>query len=199
MLCGDAFSDEQKARNFAYYERLTVRDSSLSACTQAVLAFELGHLELAHAYLREAALIDLEDLEHNTRDGLHIASLAGTWIGSGRRRRRHARHRRADSRSRRGWGRGCSESPSACCSAAAGCGSRSHPRRARYRLLEGEQLEIAHHGEAFALRAGDARGGAGSRRRPSVRPRASRTDVSHAAVRRVTPVSAGREPSQQGV
>jgi alpha,alpha-trehalose phosphorylase len=81
-LRGDAFSDEEKARNFAYYEPLTVRDSSLSACTQAVVAAEVGHLELAYDYLSEAALIDLDDLEHNTRDGLHIASLAGTWIGA---------------------------------------------------------------------------------------------------------------------
>ena len=81
-LRGDAFSDEQKARNFAYYERLTVRDSSLSACTQAVIAAEAGHLELAYDYLSEAALIDLDDLQHDTRDGLHIASLAGTWIGA---------------------------------------------------------------------------------------------------------------------
>jgi alpha,alpha-trehalose phosphorylase len=80
-LRGDAFSAEEKARNFAYYERLTVRDSSLSACTQAVIAAEVGHLELAYAYLGEAALIDLDDLEHNTRDGLHIASLAGAWVG----------------------------------------------------------------------------------------------------------------------
>ena len=41
-LCGDAFTAEQKARNFAYYERLTVRDSSLSACCQAVMAAEVG-------------------------------------------------------------------------------------------------------------------------------------------------------------
>jgi alpha,alpha-trehalose phosphorylase len=79
-LRGDAFTDEQKARNFAYYERLTVRDSSLSACSQAVIAAEVGHLALAHDYLGEAALMDLDDLERNTRDGLHIASLAGTWI-----------------------------------------------------------------------------------------------------------------------
>jgi alpha,alpha-trehalose phosphorylase len=78
-LRGDAFTDEQKARNFAYYEALTVRDSSLSACTQAVMAAETGHLGLAHDYLGEAALMDLGDLEHNTRDGLHIASLAGAW------------------------------------------------------------------------------------------------------------------------
>jgi alpha,alpha-trehalose phosphorylase len=78
--CGDSFTFEEKARAFAYYEPLTVRDSSLSACTQAVLAAETGHLELAHDYLAEAALMDLSDLEHNTRDGLHIASLAGSWI-----------------------------------------------------------------------------------------------------------------------
>ncbi len=79
---GDAFSDEQKARNFAYYEPLTVRDSSLSACAQAVIAAEIGHLELAYDYFGEAALMDLDDLEHNSRDGLHIASLAGAWIAA---------------------------------------------------------------------------------------------------------------------
>jgi alpha,alpha-trehalose phosphorylase len=77
---GDFFDHEQKARNFAYYEQLTVRDSSLSACCQAVMAAEVGHLRLAYDYLGEAALMDLEDLENNTRNGLHIASLAGTWI-----------------------------------------------------------------------------------------------------------------------
>jgi len=76
---GDAFDAEQKARNFDYYEQLTVRDSSLSACWQAVMAAEVGHLRLAYDYLGEAALMDLADLEDNTRDGLHIASLAGTW------------------------------------------------------------------------------------------------------------------------
>jgi alpha,alpha-trehalose phosphorylase len=81
-LCGDFFSDEQKARNFEYYETLTVRDSSLSACTQAVIAAEVGHLDLAYAYCREAALMDLDDLEHNTRDGVHIAALAGSWIAT---------------------------------------------------------------------------------------------------------------------
>ena len=77
---GDAFTPEQKARNFAYYEQRTVRDSSLSACTQAVIAAEVGHLDLAYDYLGEAALMDLRDVQHNTRDGVHIASLAGAWI-----------------------------------------------------------------------------------------------------------------------
>lgn len=78
--CGDAFTPEEKARNVDYYERRTVRDSSLSACTQAVLAAEVGQLELAHDYAYEAAMIDLRDLHHNSRDGLHMASLAGAWI-----------------------------------------------------------------------------------------------------------------------
>ena len=77
--CSDAFDLPQKARNVDYYERRTVRDSSLSACTQAVMAAEVGQLELAHDYAYEAALIDLRDIAHNTRDGLHIASLAGAW------------------------------------------------------------------------------------------------------------------------
>ncbi|GAA2707241.1 glycoside hydrolase family 65 protein [Micromonospora olivasterospora] len=77
---GDAFTEEEKRRNFLYYERRTVRDSSLSACTQAVIAAEVGYLELAHRYLREAALMDLHDLNENTRDGVHMASLAGAWI-----------------------------------------------------------------------------------------------------------------------
>ena len=76
----DAFTAQQKARNFAYYERLTVRDSSLSACTQAVIAAEVGHTALAYDYLAEAALMDLDNFEHNTGDGLHMAALAGSWI-----------------------------------------------------------------------------------------------------------------------
>jgi alpha,alpha-trehalose phosphorylase len=79
--CGDAFTLPEKAKAFDYYEAVTVRDSSLSACSQAVIAAEVGQLELAHAYVREAALMDLEDLEQNTRDGVHVASLAGAWIG----------------------------------------------------------------------------------------------------------------------
>jgi alpha,alpha-trehalose phosphorylase len=79
QLRGDAFTPELKARNFAYYEPLTVRDSSLSASAQAVLAAEVGQLDLAYDYLGEAALIDLHDLHHNVRDGLHMASLAGAW------------------------------------------------------------------------------------------------------------------------
>jgi alpha,alpha-trehalose phosphorylase len=82
FLRGDAFSSEEKARDFDYYEALTVRDSSLSASIQAVVAAEVGHLELAYDYFAEAALLDLGDIHHNTRDGVHLAALAGAWIAA---------------------------------------------------------------------------------------------------------------------
>ncbi|MFC9433973.1 glycoside hydrolase family 65 protein [Nocardia sp. NPDC057030] len=78
-LIPTAFTPEQKARNFDYYEGLTVRDSSLSACAQSIMAAEVGHLDLAYAYFVESALTDLHDLHHNVPSGLHIASLAGAW------------------------------------------------------------------------------------------------------------------------
>jgi alpha,alpha-trehalose phosphorylase len=59
---------------------VTVRDSSLSACCQAVLAAEVGHLDLAYDYIVESALADLRDREQDSADGLHLAALAGTWI-----------------------------------------------------------------------------------------------------------------------
>ncbi len=79
-VCGDCFSPEQRARDFEYYEAITVRDSSLSACVQAIMGAEVGHVELAYDYLAETAFIDLRDLAFNTRDGVHIAALAGSWL-----------------------------------------------------------------------------------------------------------------------
>jgi alpha,alpha-trehalose phosphorylase len=79
-LRGDLFTTEQKARNFAYYEARTVRDSSLSAGTQAVIAAETGHLELAYDYWAEVAFADLGDLHGNVDDGLHIAAMGSSWL-----------------------------------------------------------------------------------------------------------------------
>jgi alpha,alpha-trehalose phosphorylase len=152
-LRGDAFSFEQKARNYTYYERLTVRDSSLSACTQAVLACELGHLDLAYAYLRESALIDLDDLQHNTRDGLHIASLAGCWIGAvagvgGLRDcdgKLSFKPRLPPLLERLAFRLGFQERQLMVEVEAA---------QASYSLLRGEPLELTHHDEQFTLAAG---------------------------------------------
>ncbi|MRG58757.1 family 65 glycosyl hydrolase [Agromyces sp. CFH 90414] len=80
LVAHDAFTPDEKARAFAYYEELTVRDSSLSAAVQAVIAAEVGHLDLAVDYLAEVATLDLDDLRDDTAEGLHLASLAGIWI-----------------------------------------------------------------------------------------------------------------------
>lgn len=149
-LRGDAFTPEQKKRNFDYYESLTVRDSSLSACAQSIIAAEVGYLDLAFDYLAEAALTDLHDLHHNTSSGLHIASLAGTWLccvaGFGGMRDHHGTLSfapRLPSRLDRmvfrlAVGAGCIE-------------VQIDAGKATYRLVRGEKMELVHHGEAFVL------------------------------------------------
>jgi alpha,alpha-trehalose phosphorylase len=153
LLCSEGFTAEQKLRNFDYYEAITVRDSSLSACIQAAIAAEVGHLELAHDYLGEAALMDLRDLERNTRDGLHIASLAGAWTAlvmgfAGMRPRDGVLRfspRLGDGLSRlrfflRYRGRRLSVEVRA--------------DQTVYELLEGEPMTLTHHGEEFVLAVG---------------------------------------------
>jgi alpha,alpha-trehalose phosphorylase len=151
-LCGDAFSDQEKARDFAYYEQLTVRDSSLSACTQAVVAAEVGHLELAYDYFGEATLIDLDNLEHNTDDGVHIASLAGAWIA--------AVAGFGGMRDQDGTLRFAPRLPERLNRIAFGLCFRGRRLRievehgqARYTLRDGSPLEIRHHGEALTVTA----------------------------------------------
>ena len=80
FLLNDEFTLEEKRRNFEYYDALTTGDSSLSACIQAILAMEIGQKEKAWRYFRHAALVDLADLGGNVKDGVHIASIGGTWL-----------------------------------------------------------------------------------------------------------------------
>ena len=151
-LFGDSFTPAEKARNFAYYEELTVRDSSLSACTQSVVAAEVGQLDLAFEYMIEAALMDLDDLAHNTRDGVHMASLAGAWIaavgGFGGTRDYDGQlsfaprlPQQLSSLRFRLAIRGCVVEVSAT------------DHQALYKLVEGDELTISHHGESIVLTA----------------------------------------------
>jgi alpha,alpha-trehalose phosphorylase len=80
FLLGDEFSFEQKKRVFDFYDPLTTGDSSLSVCIQAIAAAEVGEMEKAVAYARQALFIDLEDSHGNTSDGLHMASMGGAWM-----------------------------------------------------------------------------------------------------------------------
>jgi alpha,alpha-trehalose phosphorylase len=153
FYAGEYFTPEEKARNFAFYERLTVRDSSLSACIQAAVAAEVGHVELAYDYLAEAALLDLDDLQHNTRDGVHIASLAGACTAA-----------IAGFGGLRDSGEELSflpRLPQALTRLAFNLRARKatrlrievEPTQATYTLLMGEPLHIRHHGEPLTLTA----------------------------------------------
>jgi alpha,alpha-trehalose phosphorylase len=80
FMLGDGFSEEEKRRNFDYYDPLTTGDSSLSSCIQSIVAAEVGNMEKAILYGRDAILMDLGDVAGNVKDGCHIASMGGTWM-----------------------------------------------------------------------------------------------------------------------
>jgi alpha,alpha-trehalose phosphorylase len=176
----EAFTAEQKARNFDYYEALTVRDSSLSACTQAVIATEVGELDLAFDYLGEAALVDLDDLEHNTRDGVHIASLAGTYValvaGFG-----GARYDEDGIRFMPRLPDGLARLAFTILLRGRRLRAEIKHKSARYLLVDGDPLEISHHGTPLTLTAG----------KPSVRPIPAITPRARARQ------PAGREPARR--
>lgn len=149
-LRGDAFTDEQKLADFLYYEAITVRDSSLSACIQSVVAAEVGDLQLAYDYLSEAALTDLHDLHSNVSNGLHVASLAGSWLGCV-----------AGFGGMRDHGGNISFAPripeqlnrlSFHMLLRGSCiGVEIHQHTASYTLVRGEPILLSHHGEPFTL------------------------------------------------
>jgi alpha,alpha-trehalose phosphorylase len=147
---GDMFTFDEKDRDFRYYEALNVRDSSLSACTQAVVAAELGYLELAHDYLAEAALMDLEDMNRNTRDGLHMASLAGAWTalveGLGGMRAERGRLKFAPR-----LPAGLTRLTFRVKYRGSCLVVRTDGRTATYRIRAGAPLEVSHHGEVIEV------------------------------------------------
>jgi alpha,alpha-trehalose phosphorylase len=79
FLLGNEFLEEQKRRNFDYYDPLTTGDSSLSACVQGIIAAEIGRERQALEYFQYALLMDLGNVAGNASDGVHIASAAGVW------------------------------------------------------------------------------------------------------------------------
>ncbi|AQY51761.1 maltose phosphorylase [Listeria weihenstephanensis FSL R9-0317] len=77
---GDEFDFETKQRNFEFYEPLTVHESSLSPAVHTVLAAEIGREDKAVELYSRTARLDLDNYNNDTEDGLHITSMAGSWI-----------------------------------------------------------------------------------------------------------------------
>jgi maltose phosphorylase len=77
---GDHFSIEQLEDNFDFYEPRTVHESSLSPCVHSVLAAKLGKVDKAYEMYLRTSRLDLDDYNQEIHEGLHITSMAGTWM-----------------------------------------------------------------------------------------------------------------------
>ncbi len=79
-LFEDQFEEDVIRRNYEFYEPMTVHESSLSPCVHTVLAAKLGKMEDAYKLYLRTSRLDLDDYNREVHEGLHITSMAGTWI-----------------------------------------------------------------------------------------------------------------------
>ena len=80
FLRSSEFPWYERLRDFTYYEQLTTGDSSLSSCIQGIAAFDLGDLDRAVKHVHTTTFVDVDDVKGNAKDGLHTASMAGSWM-----------------------------------------------------------------------------------------------------------------------
>lgn len=66
--------------SYDYYEEITTHDSSLSHCVFSIMASKVGYHDKAYQYFIETARLDLDNTHGNTKDGLHMANMGGTWL-----------------------------------------------------------------------------------------------------------------------
>ena len=76
----DQFSEVELARHFDFYEPFTVHESSLSPCVHSIQAAKLDRMEQAYTFYLRTSRLDLDDYNHEVHEGLHITSMAGTWM-----------------------------------------------------------------------------------------------------------------------
>jgi maltose phosphorylase len=80
FLFEDEYDTDTIKRNFDFYEARTVHESSLSPCIHSILAARIGNFDKAYEMYLRTARLDLDDYNHEVHDGLHITSMAGTWM-----------------------------------------------------------------------------------------------------------------------
>jgi maltose phosphorylase len=76
----ESFDLETIKRNFDFYEPMTVHESSLSACIHSIMASRIGKTEKAYELYLRTSRLDLDDYNNEVSEGLHITSMAGTWL-----------------------------------------------------------------------------------------------------------------------
>lgn len=80
FFLNDEFNRDTIKRNFDFYEPRTVHESSLSSCIHSILASQLRYEDKAYELYLRTARLDLDNYNNDTTDGLHITSMAGTWM-----------------------------------------------------------------------------------------------------------------------
>ncbi len=76
----DHFTKEELEKHFDFYEPFTVHESSLSPCVHSIQAAILGRMEQAYTFYLRTSRLDLDDYNKEVHEGLHITSMAGTWM-----------------------------------------------------------------------------------------------------------------------
>ncbi|CCG52213.1 Glycoside hydrolase, family 65 [Flavobacterium indicum GPTSA100-9 = DSM 17447] len=76
----DHFTKEELEKHFDFYEPFTVHESSLSPCVHSIQAAVLGRMEQAYTFYLRTSRLDLDDYNKEVHEGLHITSMAGTWM-----------------------------------------------------------------------------------------------------------------------
>lgn len=71
---------EVMKRSYDYYEQVTTHDSSLSYCVFSIMASKFGYHDKAYNYFNKTARLDIDNIHKNTKDGLHMANMGGTWL-----------------------------------------------------------------------------------------------------------------------
>ncbi|APU11122.1 maltose phosphorylase [Cellulophaga lytica] len=79
-LFEDNFTIEEIERHFDFYEPFTVHESSLSPCVHSILAAKLDRMDQAYSFYLRTSRLDLDDYNKEVEEGLHITSMAGTWM-----------------------------------------------------------------------------------------------------------------------
>ena len=81
MLYGNGMPMDVMRKTYAYYEKRTTHDSSLSECVFSMMAARTGQTAKAYDYYRASAALDLENTHGNTMDGIHAANMEGCCMG----------------------------------------------------------------------------------------------------------------------
>ena len=156
-LLSGRFTKAEKIRNFNFYEKYTTGDSSLSNCIMSIMAAETGDTDKALDYFNKTVRMDIDDVNGNSRDGIHTACMAGSWMSlvygfAGFRDYKGIYS--FDPKLPKGWKKLSFNL------AIKGCilNLVITQNKAEYKLLSGKSLKLKHRNEDFELKAGESRG-----------------------------------------